>query len=339
MRILPLLGRELAAALATLLGLAILVFFLVRLVPSDPARAIVGDQADRATYEMVRARLGLDKPLPEQFVIYLGQVAQGDFGKSVVTGNSVSSDILRVFPATIELAVFAIVIAMVIGVGLGVVAAANRGGWIDNVARVVGLLGYSVPTFWLGLMALILFYAKLGWLPGPGRLSIANVGLVDPITGAVVLDALIAGEWDVARDGMLHLVMPASVLGLSSGAFIARMTRNFMIEQLSQEYIVAVRAKGASLRVAIWRHAFRNTLVPLITVVALSFGFLLEGAVLTETVFALSGFGRYLTTGLLSGDVNAVVACTLLAGAVFIGINRMSDFLYHIMDPRLRSRS
>jgi peptide/nickel transport system permease protein len=264
------------------------------------------------------------------------KAVQGDFGRSVLTSNPVISDILRVFPATLELATVATLLGVLLGIPAGVTAAVHQGRWPDHTVRVVGLMGYSIPVFWLGLMGLLLFYAKLGWVAGPGRQSVGFEDLFDPITGVIMLDAALRGEWDSVRDAARHVVLPAAVLGYFSLAYISRMTRSFMIEQLRQEYIVTARVKGLSERRVIWRHALGNVMVPLITVIALSYANLLEGSVLTETVFAWPGLGQYITSSLLNADMNAVLGGTIMVGIVFIGINLLSDVLYRLVDPRAK---
>lgn len=329
-------GRQGASILATLLGLMALTFFMGRMLPVDPVVSIIGQQADQATYNMVYHQLGLDRPLPVQFLSYMRDMLSGNFGDALFTGHRVADDLARAFPATIELASFAILIGVGIGVPLGVLAAVYRGSAIDHVARFVGLLGYSSPTFWLGLMGLIVFYASLGWVGGPGRLDVSYLDIVEPRTGLLLVDSLLEGETDVFWNAMSHIILPGSILGYGSMAYISRMTRSFMLEQLSQEYVIAARVKGLSRWQVVRRHAFRNILVQLITVIALAYAFLLEGAVLTETVFAWPGFGRYLTSGLLAGDMNAVLACVLIVGVVFVALNVISDVLYRLMDPRTR---
>jgi peptide/nickel transport system permease protein len=328
--------RQVGSVLTTLLGLLALTFFMGRMLPTDPVISIVGEQADQSTYNMVYHQLGLDKPLYVQFYLYVRAMLTGDFGNALFTGHRVIDDLLRAFPATIELASFAIVIGVGIGVPLGILAAVYRGSLVDHVARVVGLLGYSSPTFWLGLIGLIVFYAKLGWVGGPGRLDVAFIDSIEPHTGLLLVDALWDCDMDVFWNAVSHIVLPGSILGYGSMAYISRMTRSFMLEQLAQEYIIAARVKGMSRWAVIRRHAFRNILVQLITVVALAYAFLLEGAVLTETVFAWPGFGRYLTAGLLAGDMNAVLACVLIVGVIFIGLNLITDRLYRLLDPRTR---
>mgnify|MGYP001469337512 CR=1 FL=1 len=330
-------GTSLLVSVAlTFLGLLLVTFLIGRVVPIDPVIAVVGDRVSADTYARVRQELGLDLPLWQQFLRYVGDVLQGDFGTSVLTSRPVLEDILRVFPATLELATAAVVIGVVLGVPAGVLAAVNRGRWPDHLIRVVGLIGHSIPIFWLGLMALLIFYARLEIAPGPGRVDVFYEGLVDPVTGIITIDALLAGETEVFWNALYHLMLPAGILGLFSVAYIARMTRSFMLDQLRQEYITTARVKGLSETRVIWRHALGNIAVPLTTVVALSYASLLEGSVLTETVFAWPGLGLYITNSLLSADMNAVLGGTLVVGAVFIGLNLLSDLLYRLLDPRAR---
>lgn len=326
----------LASVALTFLGLLLVTFLIGRVVPIDPVLAAVGDRAPAEVYEQMRIALGLHLPLHEQFLAYVGKVLEGDFGRSVLTANPVLEDIRRVFPATLELATVSILLGVLIGVPMGVVAAVRHGRWPDHVIRVFGLVGYSVPVFWLGLMGLLLFYANLGWVAGPGRLDIYYEGLVEPMTGLILVDSLVAGEPEVFWNALGHLVLPASVLGYFSLAYISRMTRSLMLEQLSQEYIVTARAKGLSEARVVWRHALGNAMVPLVTVIALSYGSLLEGSVLTEIVFAWPGLGYYITNSLLNADMNAVLGGTIVVGAVFIGLNLLSDLLYRVLDPRAR---
>jgi peptide/nickel transport system permease protein len=320
----------------TLLGLLAVTFFIGRVVPIDPVLAVVGDQAPRDVYEAVRAELGLDRSLLVQFGIYVGKVLAGDFGTSLVTNRPVIEDIARVFPATLELATIATVIGVALGVPMGIAGAVWQDRWPDQVVRVVGLVGYSVPIFWLGIVGLLVFYGILGWVEGPGRLGVFFEDMVPAVTGVILLDAAIAGEWEVFRNAFGHVVLPSAVLGYFSVAYIARMTRSFMLEQLSQEYVVAARAKGLSPARVVWVHAMRNIAVQLVTVIALSYARLLEGAVLTETVFAWPGLGRYITTALLAADMNAVLGGTIVVGLVFVGINLLSDLLYRLLDPRAK---
>ncbi len=333
-------GRFAVVVALTLLGLLAVTFFIGRVIPVDPALAIVGDRAPEHVVQRVREELGLNRPLPEQFVRYVGRALKGDFGNSVLTSNPVWDDIRKTFPATLELATVGILIGAGFGVPLGVWAAVRRGGAVDHAVRIMGLVGYSVPIFWLGLMALVLFYAKLGWVAGPGRIDIAYEYSFERGTGLMLVDAarhgLDSGEWDAFRNALSHLVLPAGLLGYFSLAYISRMTRSFMLGELAQEYIVAARAKGLSETRIIWRHALRNAMVPLVTVIALSYAGLLEGSVLTETVFAWPGLGLYITNSLQNADMNPVLGGTIVVGTVFIALNLLSDALYRLLDPRTR---
>jgi peptide/nickel transport system permease protein len=330
------LGRLLATLAVTFLGLLAVTFFIGRVVPVDPVLAVVGDRASESAYQAAREAMGLDRPLWEQFLTYVGNALRGDFGTSVLTSNPVASDIARVFPATLELATVATIFGVLLGVPAGVIAAARQGTWVDHLIRVAGLVGYSVPVFWLGLMGLLVFYAQLDWVAGPGRLDLLYDGFVQPVTGVILIDSAMAGQWDVFRNAVSHIVLPASILGYFSLAYISRMTRSFMLEQLRQEYITTARVKGLSERAVIWRHALGNVRVPLITVIALSYATLLEGSVLTEIVFSWPGLGFYITNSLLNADMNAVLGGTVVVGCVFIGLNLLSDALYRMLDPRAR---
>lgn len=328
--------RLAASVLLTLMGLLLATFLIARVMPIDPVLAVVGDRASAETYQRARLALGLDQPLYVQFWRYLVTVLHGDFGRSVLTRHPVIEDIAHFLPATVELATLSTLLGVAFGIPAGIIAAARHGRWPDHVIRILGLVGYSVPVFWLGLMALLLFYAELGWAAGPGRLDIFYEDSVAPVTGLILVDSALAGDWAVWRSAVAHLVLPASVLGYFSLAYISRMTRSFMLDQLGQEYIVAARAKGLSETRVLWRHALRNIRAPLITVVALSYASLLEGSVLTETVFAWPGIGSYLTNSLLSVDMNAVLGGTLVVGLIFIALNLAADMLYRVVDPRLR---
>ncbi|MFZ4289552.1 ABC transporter permease [Variovorax sp. HJSM1_2] len=322
----------------TYLGLLAVTFFIGRVMPIDPVLAIVGDRASGELVARVREEMGFNKPLWQQFYIYIGKALQGDFGTSVLTSNPVMQDIRRAFPATLELATLGIFIGVLFGVPMGVWAAVRQGRWVDQVVRVLGLVGYSVPIFWLGLMGLVLFYAKLDWVGGPGRLDVVYEYTLTNVSGLLLLDAAMARQWDAFANVLSHLVLPATLLGFFSMAYISRMTRSFMLHELSQEYVVAARAKGLSEARIIWRHALRNAMVPLVTVITLSYAGLLEGSVLTETVFAWPGLGLYITNSLQNADMNAVLGGTIVVGSVFIGLNLLSDLLYKTLDPRTRIR-
>lgn len=330
------LGKTLATILVTMLGLLFVTFFIGRVMPLDPVLAVVGDRASKEVYDAAFLDLGLDRPVYVQFLLYIGDIMQGDFGKSLRTGFPVGNDIKRLFPATLELATLGTLIGVFIGVPLGVLAAVKRGTWIDQVARVVALIGYSMPVFWLGLIALLLFYGILGWVGGPGRLDIFYEDMVPTVTGMILVDSALDQNWGILRNAFSHIILPASILGYYSLAYISRMTRSFMLEQLSSEYVTTARVKGLSEWSVVWKHAFGNIKVQLITVIALSYAGLLEGSVLTEIIFAWPGIGSYITTSLLAADMNAVMGGTVVVGLVFVCLNIFSDLLYKIFDPRAK---
>ncbi len=319
----------------TLFGLVLVTFLIGRVMPIDPVVAIVGDHATPEVIAQVRAELGLDQSLLTQFVIYIGKLLHGDLGRSVMTSRTVVEDIGQFFPATLELASAAILVAVLIGVPIGVLAAVRQGSRIDHCIRVVCLAGHSVPIFMLALLALLVFYARLSWAPGTGRIDVAYDGLVPSVTGLLTVDALLAADWAVFRDALAHLVLPAGVLAYFSMAYIARMTRAFMLDALAGEYVITARAKGLSMARVVWRHAFGNIAVRLITVLALVYAGLLEGAVVTETVFAWPGLGQYLTVSLLNADMNAVLGATLVVGITYLALNLLADVLYRLLDPRV----
>ena len=328
---------KLAATVAvTFLGLLLVTFLISHVVSVDPVLAVVGDRASQATYDKMFIEMGLNRPLHEQFWIYLKKVLSGDFGKSFLTKKYVIDDIRRAFPATLELGTLAILIGTLFGVPLGILSAVKANKLVDQVVRVLGLVGYSAPIFWLGLLGLLVFYAKLGWISGPGRIDIAHEYSISPASGLLLVDSALQGQWQAFGNAFSHIILPASLLGYNSMAYISRMTRSFMLAELAQEYVVTARVKGVPEWRIIWVHALRNAAVPLVTVIALSYAGLLEGSVLTETVFAWPGLGLYLTNSLQVADMNAVLGGTLVVGSIFVGLNLLSDLLYSLLDPRVR---
>jgi len=332
-------AKLIATVALTFLGLLVVTFLIGRVVPVDPVLAVIGDRASQSVYDRVYVELGLDRPLYEQFWIYLQKVFTGDFGESFLTKRAIADDIARVFPATLELATVAIVIGTALGIPMGVWAAVRQGRLADQVVRVFGLIGYSAPIFWLGLLGLLVFYARLQWVAGPGRIDIAYEYAITPATGLLLLDSAMQGQWGAFRNVVSHIILPASLLGYFSMAYISRMTRSFMLNELAQEYVVTARVKGVPEWRIVWVHALRNAAVPLVTVIALSYASLLEGSVLTETVFAWPGLGQYLTNSLQNADMNAVLGGTLVIGAIFVGLNLLSDLLYSLLDPRVRRQA
>lgn len=305
-------------------------------MPTDPVLAAVGDNAPESVVERVRHEMGLDQPLWMQFLHYLSQLAHGDLGRSALTSNLVTSDIARYFPATLELATAAIIIAALIGIPLGVWAATRQGSWIDQTIRVVCLAGHSLPVFVLALLSLLIFYSVLGIAPGPGRQDIIYQDMIPQVTGLLTVDSLLAGDMGAFWDALAHMVQPVLILAYFSMAYITRMTRTFMLNALGGEYVITARAKGLSASRVIWKHAFPTVGVQLITVLALTYAGLLEGAVVTENVFSWPGLGQYLTVSLMNADMNPVIGSTLLIGAIYVLLNLLADLLYRLLDPRVK---
>lgn len=320
----------------SLFALIAVTFVIGRMLPTDPVGAIVGELASPAAYAAMRERLGLDQPILLQFLRYLGDLAQGDMGVAALTGNPVVDDLKLAAPATLELATLAIVISFLLGVPLGLAAALRRDTWIDQVARVISLVGHSIPVFWFGIVGLVVFYAWLQVVGGPGRVDVFYEGLVPAVTGMILVDTLIAGETEIFFNALSHIILPASMLAYAAMAYITRMTRAFTLEQLNQDYIIAARAKGAGEARLLFRHILPNISVQLITILAISYGGLLEGAVVTEIVFSWPGLGQYMTSALLIGDMNAVLAATIFIGVVFMTLNFLSDIAYTFLDPRTK---
>jgi peptide/nickel transport system permease protein len=325
----------------TLLGLLLITFVIARVVPTDPVLSIVGERATEAQIAAIREKLGLDLPLWQQFVIYVWDAMRGDLGNSIKTGAPVASEIARYFPATLELATLGTIFGTLVGVPAGVLAATRPGSIADQIVRVVGLMGYSMPVFWLGLIGLLVFYGQLDWVAGPGRLDPTYDMMMEftltSYTGMILIDSALNGAWDVFGNAVSHIILPAGLLGYVSMAYISRMTRSFMMNELGQEYITTARVKGMPEWRVIWVHAMKNVLVPLITVIALSYAYLLEGSVLTETIFAWPGLGSYITDALFSADMPAVLGGTVVVGVAFVTLNMASDILYRLVDPRARA--
>ena len=317
-----------------LLGVSILVFSFIHLIPGDPAVTMLGERATPEKVAEVRQRLGLDRPLHEQYLIYLGRVLHGDFGVSIVRGDPVLSDLLRRFPATVELSVAAIALALALGIPIGIVSAVRRNSVLDSLSRVGALTGVSMPIFWLGLMLAWLFGVWLRWLPTGFRLEPGTP--FEPWTNFVLLDALLQRNTTVFLDALRHLVLPALALATIPLAVIARMTRASLLEVLSREYIRTAEAKGLSLVTVILRHALRNALLPVLTVVGLQVGHLLAGAILTETIFSWPGIGLWVYESIGSRDYAIVQGASLFIAAIFVLVNLVTDLLYAAVDPRIK---
>ena len=327
--------RRLLGFVAVMIGVSIITFSLSHLVPADPAIVALGDHATEAQINAFREKYGLNKPVPEQYWIYVTNLVQGDMGISLRTRRPVAADLHDFFPATFELSLTALVFSVIIGVPAGVVSATARNRLPDIIVRIVSLIGGSVPIFWLGLILIGFFYGRLGWLPGGARID-RFIPAPPTVTGLFTVDSLLAGNSKAFWSSMQHLILPGLALGYFSTAIIARMMRSSMLEVLGQWYVLAARAKGLRETQVIWRHAVRNALIPTVTTIGVSFGSLLSGAVLTETIFSWPGLGRYATNSAISLDFPAVMGVTLLAALVYTATNLFVDIGYHWLDPRIR---
>ena len=326
--------RRALTLIPVLLGVSVLVFSFIHLIPGDPALTMLGERATPEKVEEVRRRLGLDRPIPEQYLIYLGKIVRGDLGISIVRGDPVLTDLLRRFPATVELAAAAIFLALLFGIPIGIVSSVWRNSLMDSLSRIWALAGVSMPIFWLGLMLAWFFGVKLRWLPTGFRLDTGTA--FEPWTNFVVLDAALQGNWAVGRDAIRHLILPAVALATIPLAVIARMTRASMLEVLSQEYIRTAEAKGLTQAAVILRHALRNALLPVLTVVGLQIGHLLAGAILTETIFSWPGIGLWVYESIESRDYAIVQGASLFIAVVFVVVNLITDVLYAAVDPRIK---
>lgn len=328
--------QSLFTLVLTLSGLLLVTFALSAFSPVDRVLQIVGDHASQSTYDQVRHQLGLDQPLPLQFWHYLLALLHGDLGTASATGQPVLQDLLAAFPATLELATLALIVGALLGVISGVLCARYAGSPWDLFVRTVTLLGNSVPIFWLGLLMLALFYARLQWSAGPGRLDDIYQYTVEPRSGFALIDTWLSGDREAFRNAISHLILPVLVLAYYSLASITRLTRSACLGEMNKEYILLARAKGAGEMTILLRHVLPNIRGTLLTVIALAWTSMLEGAVLTETVFSWPGIGRYLTTALFAGDTTAIMGGTLLIGVSFVLINNLTDLLVRITDPRVR---
>ena len=335
MTLLSYLLRRLVGFVAVMIGVSIITFGLSHIVPGDPAVVAMGDHATNEQIDAFREKHGLNKPVPEQYWIYITNLLRGDLGISLRTRRPVAADLRDFFPATFELSLTALLLSILIGIPAGVVSATARNRLPDHVVRILSLIGGSVPIFWLGLILIGFFYGRLGWLPGGARID--NFIPAPPtVTGLFTVDSLLAGDYRAFSSSVQHLLLPALALGYFSTAIIARMMRSSMLEVLSQQYVLAARAKGLRQGNVVWRHAARNALIPTVTTIGITFGSLLSGAVLTETIFSWPGLGRYATFSATSLDFPAVMGVTLLAALVYTLTNLIVDLGYQWLDPRIR---
>lgn len=326
--------RRLASLVLVVIGVSLITFVISHLVPGDPARLVAGDRATEEIVANIRAQLGLDLPLPQQYLHYMGQLLQGDLGISIRTHRPVLQDIIAFFPATLELALVALVLATLFGIPLGVLSAVYRNKFIDHIARTLAVTGISTPAFWLGLGLIVIFYGQLSWLPGGGRL---DQGIAAPphFSGMFLLDALIAGQWSTFQNALKHIILPAVTLGFVHLGVVARQIRSSMLEQLGEDYIRTARAYGLSSWAVIIRHALPNALIPSVTVLGLALGDLLYGAVLTETVFSWPGMGAYVVDSIQALDFPAVMGFAVVVSFAYVILNLIVDLFYRWLDPRI----
>ena len=332
---LPFLIRRLALLLLVLLGLSGLTFALSHLVPTDPARAALGFDAAPDMVQQYRREMGLDRPLPVQYALYLRNLLRGDLGVSIMTRRSVVEDLGKFLPPTVELTLVSLLLSVTVGGALGVLAAVRRGGPVDVLATAGPVAQLSVPVFVMGLLLLLVFYRWLGWLPYGGRLGSS---MVPPptITGLYTVDSLLRFDFLTFRDAMAHLILPAVALSNLTLAEMTRITRSAVLDVLGQDYVRTARSKGLAERAVIWRHVMKNAAIPVLTVMGLRVGFLMGGAVITETIFAWPGIGRYAWEGARNVDLNVVMGVTLVLALAYTLINLLVDVLYSVLDPRVR---
>ena len=327
--------RRLALAGLMLFGLVCLTFVIANVAPSDPAALAAGPDAGRDQIEQVRREYGLDKPLPQQFLRYVGDLARGDFGRSVATGRSVGTDLARYFPATLELCLLAMAIGLVGGISLGMLSALFKDKWLDHATRIFAVSGIALPPFWFGLLLQLGFAVWLGWLPTSGRIGVST-DPGDPITGMLLVDALLRGDGALFAQGLSYILLPAFVLSLPCLASILRVNRSEMVEALRADYITAARAHGVSRWRLVTVHALKNAMLPTLAIIGLRWGWMMSSTVLVETVFDWPGIGLYAVSSAISGDFKPVMGVTLIVGLNFMLVNLIVDLLYGVLDPRLR---
>lgn len=327
-------GRRLFQLIPVLLGMTFIVFMLIRSIPGNPAQVILGQQATKEAVEALNASLGLNKPWYTQYFSYLGGVFQGDLGVSMRTKLPVSEEIFPYLAATAELALFAMIIAVIVGVNAGIISAWFQNSWFDYVAMVVALIGVSVPVFWLGLMEQWAFSNQLGWFPTSGRENVRDP--ITAITHFYLLDTLIQGRFDQFTEVLKRLVLPGIALATIPMAIIARMTRSSMLEVMRSDYVRTARAKGQKMFIVVYKHALKNAVIPVLTVIGLQTGLLLGGAILTETIFSWPGIGRYIYDAIGFRDYPVIQSGILIIAFIFIMINLIVDLLYTVIDPRIK---
>ncbi|GAA6733311.1 ABC transporter permease [Thermus oshimai] len=330
--------RRLLGLFPVLIGITLLVFLFLQLIPGDPAQAILGERGTPEQLEALREKLGLNRPLYVQYLTFLKSVLTGDLGTSAVSTIPVADELKRRWPATFELALAATLVAVALGIPVGILAAVRKNSLLDTLSMSLSLVGVSMPVFWLGLLLVYLFAVNLHWLPTGGRLSTDLAIDFRPLTGFLLLDSLLALRGDVLWDALRHLLLPALTLGTIPLAILTRITRSAMLEVLSQDYVRTARAKGLAERQVILKHALKNALLPVVTIVGLQFGTLLGGAILTETIFSWPGIGSYIYEGILNRDYPVVQAGVLVVALAFVLVNLLVDLSYALLDPRIQYR-
>lgn len=332
----PYILKRLLSLVPVLLGITLLVFGFLHLIPGDPAVVLLGERATPDQVAALRSQLGLDKPLPVQYLTFLSNLLRFNLGTSIISGIPIATELRTRWPATFELSLAAMVIALIVGIPAGILAAVRKNRWLDQLAMTGSLLGVSLPVYWLGLLLIYLFAVNLHWLPPSGRLSVEVGFAFQPITGFYVLDALLKLNGPLLLDVLSHLVLPALTLGTIPLAILARITRSAMLDTLSQDYIRTAKAKGVPLFRVIGQHALKNALLPIITIIGLQFGTLLGGAILTETIFAWPGIGSWIYQGILERDYPVVQGGVVFVAIAFVLINLIVDLSYSFIDPRIQ---
>lgn len=327
--------RRILYMFIVILGISTIVFFITRILPGDPVGAILGPQAPPDVIDRIRKEYGFDKPIYIQYIDFISGLIRGDLGRSISTNRPVIDDIKERFPATFELATASMIVALAIGVPLGVISAIKKDSPADHAIRFITLFGVSMPVFWLGLMLLLIFYYILGILPGPGRLD-PYIAEPPRVTGLLTIDSLIAGNLQAFENAIAHLILPATVLGYLSSAYIARVTRASILETLRQEHVKFARSKGLPGRAVLSNHIIKPSLIPIVTIVGIVYGGLLEGAVITETIFSWPGLGSYLTRAMIYMDYNAIVGGVIVIAIIYSIVNLIVDIIYSYIDPRIK---
>ncbi|CAM4518978.1 MAG: ABC transporter permease [Paenibacillus macerans] len=328
--------KRLLIMVPVLIGMTIIVFSIIHAIPGDPAETILGQKATEQSKEALREQLGLNNPWYQQYFTYMGDLLQGDLGQSIRTRVPISQEIMPYLAATAELTISAMLFAIIVGVNAGIISAWKQNSWFDYICMLIALIGVSMPIFWLGLMEQWIFSLKLHWLPSIGRMNQRDP--VETVTNLYVLDTIIAGRWDQLWTVIKHLVLPSVALGTIPMAVIARMTRSSMLEVMNSDFVRTAKAKGLSQFVVVYKHALKNAFIPVLTVIGLQTGALLGGAVLTETIFAWPGVGRYIYDAISSRDYPVIQSGILIIAFIFVFINLIVDLLYAAVDPRIRYR-